>query len=298
MKNVFTIFLFFITIGFTSAQDSVEVAEADTTYWLKSIEGTFALNQASFSGNWTGGGVNSVAFSTGLIGRANYAKGDWSWDNTLDLLYGVVKNQGQDERKSNDRIFLDSKVGLKASEKWNYFFSGNFLSQFAPGYTFTDTDRTLISKFANPAFLTFALGMEYKPNEEFSLRLAPFSPRFTFVTDRELYLNVPENYGVPIGQTVRTEWLAFSLLADWNKQLSENISFKARYQMYANYETLAFDAIDHRLDLILAAKVSNAISVTLTALALYDLDQDEKIQFSQGLGIGLVYKRGNFPDPK
>ena len=106
---------------------------------------------------------------------------------------------------------------------------------------------------------------------------------------REL-LNVPENYGVPIGQSVRTEWLAFSLLADWNKQLSENINLKVRYQMYANYETLTFDAIDHRLDFVLAAKVSNAISVTMTALAIYDLDQDEKVQFSQGLGIGLVYK--------
>jgi hypothetical protein len=156
----------------------------------------------------------------------------------------------------------------------------------------------LISKFANPAFLTTALGMGYKPNNEFSLRLAPISPRFTFVTDRELYLNVPNNYGVPIGQTVRTEWLAFSLQADWDKKLSENITLKARYQMFANYETLAFDAIDHRFDLMLAAKVSNAISVTLTALAVYDLDQDEKIQFSQALGIGLVFKRGNFPDPK
>lgn len=298
MKNTFTIFIFLITLSTVTAQDSIGVASADSSYWLKSIEGTFALNQASFSGNWTGGGVNSIAFSAGLLGRANYAKGRWSWDNTLDLLYGVVKNQDEDGRKSNDRIFIDSKVGLKATEKWNYFFSLNFQSQFAPGYTFSDTDRTLISKFANPAYLTSAIGMEYKPNDEFSLRLSPFSPRFTFVTDKELYLNVPANYGVPIGQTVRNEWLAFSLMADWNKKLSENISFKARYQLFTNYETLAFDAIDHRLDLILAAKVSNAISVTLTALALYDLDQDEKIQFSQGLGIGLVYKRGNFPDPK
>jgi hypothetical protein len=209
-----------------------------------------------------------------------------------------VKNQDEDGRKSNDRIFLDSKVGLKAGKNWNYFFSVNFLSQFAPGYNFTDTDRTLISKFANPAYLTTALGLEFKPNDEFNLRLSPFSPRFTFVTDKELYLNEPKNYGVPIGETVRTEWLAFSLLADWNKKLSENINFKARYQMYANYETLSFDAIDHRLDLVLAAKVSNAISVTLTALTIYDLDQDEKIQFSQGLGIGLVYKRGNFPEKK
>lgn len=298
MKNVFTIFLFLLTIGFASAQDSTEVVPADTTYWLKSIEGTFALNQASFSGNWTAGGINSLAFSGGLVGRANYAKGKWLWDNTFDFIYGVLKNAGEDGRKSNDRIFIDTKVGYKATEKWNYFFAVNYLTQFAPGYNITDTERTLISKFSNPAFLTTALGMGYKPNNEFSLRLAPISPRFTFVTDKELYLNVPNNYGVPIGQTVRTEWLAFSLQADWDKKLSENITLKARYQMFANYETFAFDAIDHRFDLLLAAKVSNAISVTLTALAVYDLDQDEKIQFSQALGIGLVFKRGNFPDPK
>jgi hypothetical protein len=296
-KLLFAILALFISISGFSQTDSIPVLK-DTTYWLKSVEGTFALNQASFSGNWTGGGVNSVAFSAGILARANYAKERWTWDNTLDLLYGVVKNQDEDGRKSNDRIFLDSKVGLKASEKWNYFFSANFLSQFAPGYRFEDSGRTLISKFANPAFFTTAIGMEYKPNEEFSLRLSPFSPRFTFVTDKELYLNEPKNYGVEIGKTVRTEWLAFSLMADWNKKLSENINFKARYQMFANYETLTFDQLDHRLDLVLAAKVSNAVSVTLTSLMIYDFDQDEKIQFSQGLGIGLVYKRGNFPEKK
>lgn len=298
MKKLITIFLFLITLGIASAQDSTETVKADTTYWLKSIEGTFALNQASFSGNWTGGGVNSIAFTTGIFARANYAKERWSWDNTMDLFYGVVKNQDEDGRKSNDRILIDSKVGLKAGDKWNYFVSMTFSSQFAPGYEFEDTGRTLISKFANPAYLTAALGMEYKPNEEFSLRLSPFSPRFTFVTDKDLYLNVPDNYGVPIGETVRHEWLAMSLLADWNKQLSENINLKARYGLFANYETLAWDTIDHRLDVVLSAKVSNLVSVTLTLMSLYDLDQDEKIQFSQGLGIGLVYKRGNFPEKK
>lgn len=298
MKIFCAICFFLMTISIASAQDSSDVVPADTSYWLKSIEGTFALNQASFSGNWTAGGINSLAFSAGLLGRANYAKGKWVWDNTFDLIYGVLKNSGEDSRKSNDRIFIDSKVGIKASEKWNYFFSVNYLTQFAPGYTVTDTERTLISKFSNPAFLTMAIGMGYKPNNEFSLRLSPFSPRFTFVTDTALYLNVPDNYGVPIGQTVRKEWLAASIQADWDKKLSENISLKARYQMFANYETLAFNSIDHRFDLVLAAKVSNAISVTLTALSVYDLDQDEKIQFSQALGIGLVFKRGNFPDPK
>lgn len=66
------------------------------------------MNQASFSGNWQGGGVNSITVGTFLNGRANYAKEKLIWDNTMDFIYGVVNNRGEDGRKSNDRIFLDS----------------------------------------------------------------------------------------------------------------------------------------------------------------------------------------------
>ena len=294
MKRISTIFFFLVAITAGYSQD----LETDTTYWLKEISGGLNINQAAFSSNWTGGGVNSMAFSTYLIGRANYAKGDWSWDNTLDLTYGIVKNKGEDGRKSNDRIYLDSKVGHKISEHWNVFFAANFLSQFAPGYDFTTEPKTLISKWANPAFLTTGIGFEYKPNQEFSLRLSPFAPRFTFVTDTELYRNFPKNYGVEIGKKVRQEWLAFSTLAEWKKNLSERFSMLMRYQMYMNYEELAFKTIDHRLDLGFVAKISEVIDVSLTTLTIYDFDQDEKVQFSQGLAIGLAFKRGNFPEKK
>ncbi|HAZ26053.1 MAG TPA: hypothetical protein DCY95_16955, partial [Algoriphagus sp.] len=78
-------------------------------------------------------------------------------------------------------------------------------------------------------------------------------------------------------------------------QLSENVSLLVRYQLYANYETLAFDTIDHRLDVALTAKVSNLINVSLTSLSIYDIDQDDKIQFSQGLALGISFKRSTFP---
>ena len=65
--------------------------------------------------------------------------------------------------------------------------------------------------------------------------------------------------------------------------------------MFINYETLAFDAIDHRLDVALTAKVSNLINVSLTSLSIYDLDQDDKIQFSQGLALGISFSRSTFP---
>ncbi|REG94675.1 DUF3078 domain-containing protein [Algoriphagus antarcticus] len=299
MKRIYTLFLSIMFCGQVVAQNDTTLILQDTSYWLKELSGGLNLNQASFSGNWQGGGVNSVALGVYLNGRANYAKDKWSWDNTMDFIYGVVKNKDEEGRKTNDRIFLDSKVGYEINDKWNYFFAVNFLSQFAPGYEFPEgADRILISKFANPAYFTTSIGVEYKPNDEFSLRISPFSPRWTFVTDTDLYLNVPENYGVEIGETVRTEWLAFSLMADYNKKLSDNLSLMVRYQMYANYETLAFDAIDHRLDFGLTAKVSNLVNVSLTSLMIYDLDQDSKIQFSQGLALGIAFKRGNFPEKK
>lgn len=299
MKRIYTLFLFVLFCGQVFAQDESTLIPQDTSYWLKELGGGLNLNQASFSDNWQGGGVNSIALGVYLNGRANYAKDKWSWDNTMDFIFGVVKNKNEDGRKSNDRIFLDSKVGYEINNKWNYFFAVNFLSQFAPGYEFPeDAQKILISKFANPAYLTTSVGVEYKPNDEFSLRISPFSPRLTFVTDKDLYLNVPNNYGVDIGKTVRSEWLAFSLMADYNKKLSENLSLMVRYQMYANYETLAFDAIDHRLDFGLKAKVSNLVNVSLTSLMIYDLDQDNKIQFSQGLALGIAFKRGNFPEKK
>lgn len=296
-KALVLIFVFFSTLT-SWAQDDPSLAKKDTSYWLKEIGGGINFNQASFSGNWKGGGVNSVALGMYLQGRANYAKDKWTWDNTLDFIYGIVKNQGEETRKTNDRIFLDSKVGFKINSKWNYFFAANLLSQFAPGYDFSGPEKRLISKFANPAYFTTGLGIEYKPNSEFSLRMSPFSPRWTFVTDTELYREVPSNYGVEIGKKVRQEWLAFSLMADWNKKLAENLGLLIRYQMYSNYETLAFKTIDHRLDLGLTAKVTNLINVSLTSLSLYDIDQDEKIQFSQGLALGIAFKRGNFPDKK
>lgn len=299
MKKLFTICLLFVFSHFTFAQDienladSANVAIKDTTYWISDFSVGLNFNQAAFSGNWKAGGVNSIAFGSILNGSAKYAKEKWSWDSQLELIYGLVKNEGQEFRKSNDRIFLDSKVGYKITEKWGYFSSLNFITQFSQGFDFTQDDPILISSFFSPAFLTTGFGFEYKPNEEFALRLAPFSPRFTFVTDTNIINNVPENYGVPAGQTMRAEWLAFQLFATWNKKFSENLTLNSRYQMFANLETLGFKTIDHRLDFTIIAKVSRYVDVTFTSINVYDIDMDPGIQYSQALALGILYKVSN-----
>ncbi len=275
--------------------------EQDTTYWRRSFKGSLTFNQASFSDNWTGGGTNSLGFSSLINFKANYLKGKHSWDNEIDMLYGYLNNSGTGYRKNNDRIYLDTKYGYKMSEKWNMFGSFNILTQFANGFNYTtdSLDREVavqVSEFLAPGFFTAAWGMEYVPKPYFKLRFAPFAPRLTVVRNTDLYLNVDNNYGVPVGQTTRWEWLAFQFLADFDKNLNENVNLKFRYMVYANYETLDFDRIDQRLDAILSAKIAKYFEVQLSGILLYDYDQDDSIQLSQALGIGVVYSVKNFTD--
>ncbi|MBS0001359.1 MAG: DUF3078 domain-containing protein [Cyclobacteriaceae bacterium] len=275
--------------------------ETDTTYWRKAFEGSLSFNQASFSDNWTAGGVNSVGLNALLKYKANYLKGKHSWDNEIDLLFGYINSGDQGYRKNNDRLFLDTKYGYALSPKWNMFGSLNLLSQFAKGYQYEkdSLDREvsfLVSEFMAPGFITAAWGFEYVPKPHFKLRLSPFAPRLTVVRNKELYLNVENNYGVDIGETTRWEWLAFQLLAEFNKDLSETVNLNFRYMMYANYQTLELDRIDHRLDANLSFKIARYFNVILTAIIVYDYDQVDEIQFSEALGIGFVYTFKNYTE--
>lgn len=268
--------------------------EADTT-WRRAFSAGLNLNQAAFSDNWKAGGISSFALNSYLNAKADYSRDRISWDNEAQLQYGFIKNRGGEVRKSIDRIYLDSKYGYKLSSDWNYFVSANFLSQFAPGYEYDiDADGTdlLISNFLSPGFLTFALGAEYKPNPFFSLRLSPFAPRFTFLVDEEVAMN--EWYGVPEGKKVRTEWLAAMVQASYNRDIATNLNLSFNYMAYINYQELSFRRIDHRLNGVLTAKVNRYINVTLMGNVIYDYDQDPDIQYSQALGLGVLYTLEGF----
>lgn len=275
--------------------------EKDTTYWQYAERMGFNFNQAAFSSNWKGGGSNSISMSALFQGNWNYKKDKIGWDNELDLQYGILKNKNQNARKSNDRIYFDSKLGYALSKNWNLFTSLNFQTQFDKGYEFGKDDngaetRALISGFLSPAFISSSWGVEYKPNEFFNLRIAPFSPRITVVSDTTLHNQVTPNYGVEIGETVRYEWLAFKLVASFEKDLVKDIHFKSRYELFINFQEFETKKYDHRLDLALSAKVFKALTVSLISTVIYDFDQIDELQANFLTGIGLLYTFGNMPE--
>lgn len=302
-KQVVLVIILVSSISFELAAQFVKVDS--TSNWKKRFRVGMNINQASFSSNWKAGGVNSLGFNTLLNFQANYKKDDNSWDNSIDLLYGMVNNQGQGYRKTLDRVYLDTKYGRSVSEKWDMFLSANFLSQFAKGYSYSKDVNgvevaTLISDVFAPAFITTAWGMEYHPVDYFKIRLAPFAPRVTIVKDVDRFVSADNltPFGVKPGENARYEWLAFQMLAEFNKDIATNLNLKWRYVMFANYETLELDKIDHRLEIAFAAKVTKFINVSLGSILIYDYDQDPGAQISQAFSLGMLYSIQNFDEKK
>lgn len=261
-------------------------------YWRTWLTFGVNLNQAAFSDNWSGGGISSLALGTQLNFKTDFTKGDKNYVSELILQYGKLKNKGQMERKTNDRIFWDNKGGLKLSKNWFFFGSVNFESQFDEGYNYNRDaqgyeERVLISRFMSPGYLTESFGFEYKPSKEFYLRIGTGTARQTFVLDTTIYQTNSKNFGVSKGAIFRNE-LAFQVVSSVDKDIAKNINLKSRYALFANYQRL--NHIDHRLDVTLSAKVNKLINVSIAAIALYDDDTSDKIQSSQSLSLGLVYR--------
>lgn len=269
----------------------VSLMDYKVNYWRKNI--TFALNfnQAAFSNNYAAGGITSVALGSNFIYHVEYNKAPFSYVSELNLLYGKSKNKGQGSRKTNDRIFFDNKVASQLSKHWFFFGSLSFESQFDKGYQYDANNLTpplLISNFMSPGYLTESIGFEYKPAKYFDLRLGTGTARQTFVLDTTIYRNIPGNYGVTPGKTIRTD-IAFQMVAIFDKDIAKNMHFNARYDMFVPYgQPLSYTR--HRVDALLAAKVNRLINVSVNGTLLFDKNTSNSVQGTEGLSLGVMYK--------
>lgn len=259
-------------------------------YWRHWSSFGINANQSSFSDNWTGGGVNSISVGLLLNHKSDFTRDNTNFVTELMLQYGKQKNKDQQPRKNNDRMFWDNKLSLKVSNNWSLFMSLTFESQFDMGLKYgNDNEITdTVSNFMAPGYLTESLGVEYKPDNTFSLRIGTGTARQTFILDDRL---VPRNgetrFGVESDRRFRND-LAFQVTANLDRNIARNLNLKSRYNLFANYEELGDPS--HRLDATLTASVTRLINVTLSGILLYDSRLHENVQTSQTLALGLLYK--------
>ncbi len=290
-----------LPLGVLAQTDSLNLKKP--SLWTTNLQTGLNITQASYSENWKAGGINSVSLGTFLNFKAVRKTENNEWNNDLQLLYGTVKNEGQDVRKNADRIFFDSKYARKISNHWNLFASLNFMSQFDAGFEYksvagVETTKR-ISAFLAPGYLTEALGFEYKPVTYFSAQFGVGALRQTFVTDQKLYDNYAttekehnELYGVKRGDNMRNQ-VVFQMVLNFDKEIMKNVTLKSRYMGLLDYERLDSKYIVSRLDVSLTAKVNKYISTNLNGVLLYDFDQDKDVQYSQVLSLGILYSFSN-----
>jgi hypothetical protein len=289
-----------ITFPFIARSQDAQIA----TGWKNELQTGINFNQSSFSSNWKAGGVNALAISGFINGKAELKQETYSFTNDLQLLYGNVQNETQGLRKTADRIFFDSRYGYNLSKHWSVFASVNFQTQFDAGYEYIKEKdaagnetgveiATRISGFMSPGYLTQALGMEYKPVDYFSAQFGVGALRQSFVLDQTLYdvKQKDELYGVKKGDKIRNQTV-FQFVANFDKEIMKNLVLKARYMGIADYEKLNGQGIVHRLDANITAKVNKYINVNLAGVLLYDADQDADVQYSQVMALGILYTFG------
>ncbi|MBR9861412.1 DUF3078 domain-containing protein [bacterium] len=284
-------------------------------YWKKGGFTSINFNSVGFE-NWAAGGIqaNSVTFTGNVF--ANYKKNKLSWDNSLDIAYGLIKQEGEDYRKNEDKIDFLTKFGLRATDKLNYAGLLNFNTQFAPGYDFTveDENRPKISDFMAPAYLNLSLGMDYKPTDYLSIYFSPAAGKFTFVMDDSIaaqHTYIPDGTDAQGRQYYSDNYRAefgvyMNLLFD--KSFTENFSAKSRLSLFNNWTDKNVNNrqnIDVNWETTFNLKITKFIGASLFTHLIYDDDVDvpteyneqgeptafgPRIQFKRAFGIGFSYK--------
>lgn len=290
---------------------SLKGDEAAATDTLWSTGGTTGLNFSQvYLQNWAAGGQSSVSGTAFINLFAKYAKGSDTWDNTLDLAYGVLR-QGDEGVviKTDDKIDFASKYGRKASEHWYYSALVNFRTQFAPGYAIQDgvPDKSnIISDLLAPAYMLASIGMDYKPNDKFTAFISPATYKMTVVMNDSL-ASIGA-FGVDPGENIRSEVGGYVKIA-YTTDLVENVGLATKIDLFSNYLNNPQN-IDINWEVLISMKINEFMSASVSTQLLYDHDvilqkkeevvdaegvvidtgRGPGVQFKEVLAIGFSYK--------
>ena len=301
----------------TMSMAAIAQTKDTTSHWKKGGVGTLNFGQSSFT-NWASGGENSLSVGALLSLYSNYKNGKTSWDNTLDLAYGMLQTGVAPLRKNEDKIDFSSKYGRYAFyQHWYYSVLVNFKSQFADGYNYPN-DSIVASHFMAPGYLLGSIGMDYKStNNALSFYISPLTSKTTFVNDQ--HLADAGAYGVTAakfdsvnhiyimvkhGETVLNQFGGY-LKFTFKKDIFKNVNFATKLELFSNYLKDPQNIVVN-WENIIGMKVNKYLSATISTNMIYDNNvpvpvkrtengvtingTGPRLQFKEVLAIGLSYK--------
>lgn len=268
----------------TAAIDSVK-------YWKKGGYFTLNLSQVSLD-NWSAGGQSSIAANAMVNLSANYAKGNSAWDNNIDYGFGRMKREKSNAVKTDDKLEFSTKYGHKIAKKWYYSALFNLKSQIFPGYRFPEKDSIKISDFLSPGVAFLSIGIDYKPNPNFTFLLSTVTGKSTIVISD--MLSNREAFGVEAGKHFRHEFGGYMKMIKKGSFL-KIVNYQFKIDAFSNYMEKP-ENIDWDCELMLTARLNKFITANFKTNFLYDDDivtppnLGPRLQRRQFIGVGFSYR--------
>jgi hypothetical protein len=308
MRKIFSTLFFTILLIQLHAQDAatngIKTDSATTPVqkqWTKSISFNTALTQIGNS-NWMS--VSGDEFSlSGTFSRRN-------WQNTLDATYGIMNTSSLGLRKVNDRLDLISKYTWRP-KKWNKAWVGmlgQLRSQLASGYQynyFGTTEKRRISGFFAPAYIVITPGINWRPNNWFSLFSSPLAVRWTVVSNGpysylaqggifndKVETPLAKFYGINPASPNRGEVGTFVTITA-KKEVLKNVDYYGKFDFYFSYIRNNNNVSGrNRPDIFwtnqFRFKINKFLNVSYALDMLYDDDVANPNKPAQALGLQVL----------
>lgn len=269
--------------------------------------------------NWAAGGDDNVTGFVYANVTLSYKKNKWTWDSNLDTELGEMYSSDLNPkwRKANDKINFTTKGGYQMHPQWYLTLLGSFRTQYRTGYKYLNNeagDKEMISKGMSPSYTDLALGVEYRPNDIFTIGVYPVAGRMTTCLEESLR----PNYGLPLKEdgTYKPVGVNMGLRINGgiNYTLVKNLKIISTVTLFTPYTAKIHDKengqpfgnFDVDWDVAITYNFLKVFSVSLmTSLKYYDKvmiagknwDGIEghpgypaaRVQFKEVIGLGIGY---------
>lgn len=224
--------------------EKVEIEAEKPNFWKRAGKFTTQFTQSYLSQNWYKGGNNNVTLLSTLLYECNYNdQNKVQWDNKLDLRLGFVSTPSDEFHKfmtNNDKIYLASKLGVKATKAWFYTVQGDVNSQFMPGYR--SNKKETFSRFLAPLDVFVSIGMDFKPTLKkgnLSVALLPLSYKYRLIGSDDDAFTIHGAYNMKkySDGTYRNFQHDFGSKVEANFKIDivKNLTWRSRFYYYTTY---------------------------------------------------------------
>lgn len=291
------------------AKNSKNVVEGDSAKpWKFDGMLSLAASQTSFT-NWAAGGDQQIGINMLANVNANYSKNKHSWQNSAICQYGALRliDEQDDFRKTDDKFQISSKYGYAINTKLYYSAIFDYKSQWAKGWTYNDKYdpndpttgeyRTRNSSCWSPLYLTYTVGIDYQPSENFSLYVSPFCGKTTIVLND--ILSEAGAFGVEKGDHSRSEF-GWYLKARGAYNPKSWLSISSDVTLFNCYQDGFMDEVDIDWNFIATLQINKWLSFSFISELIYDeditipdsdgIEHNSLVQFKDVLGVGLTFK--------